>query len=65
MLSALYFAIAELALVAVYLVKYWSGRQIVTPFCVLTGSMAFAGLVFATPALINNIKQRRGLFPKP
>jgi hypothetical protein len=65
MLSGVYFAIAELALVAVYLVKYCSGRQIVTPFWVLTGAMAFAELVFATPALINNLKQRRGLLPKP
>ena len=62
MLGALYFAIAELALVAVYLEKYWSGERIAASFWVLTAAMAFVGLVFAAPALIKNIKQRdRGL----
>lgn len=61
-LGALYFAIAELALVAVYLERYWSGERIAASFWVLTAAMAFVGLVFAAPALIKNIKQRhRGL----
>jgi hypothetical protein len=55
----MYFAIAELALVAVYLEKHWSGGHLAARFWVPTGAMAFAGLVFGTPALIKNIKRGR------